>query len=103
MGLLLAFAVGYVVGARAGSQGLDDVKEALKGIASSEELDSLIAAVRSHAGHTLRELETRLSSSEAREGSSSGTHSGALTVEALIDRVRKLVGGSDESVTSSAS
>ncbi len=62
MGLILAFIAGYVVGARDGSDALDEVIDAAKGggrVAGVRGLD-LIRALRSHAGHVLAELGHRL-------------------------------------------
>ena len=42
MGILLAFAAGYVLGARAGSEDFDDVVEALQAIRQSEEFHDLV-------------------------------------------------------------
>jgi hypothetical protein len=52
MGTLFGFAVGYVVGARAGSQGLDEVVDALRAVRESEEFRGLLAAVVDHARGT---------------------------------------------------
>jgi hypothetical protein len=60
MGWLAAFAVGYVVGARGGSEGFDDVVRSAKAIRDSDEMRGFVAAVRAHVGYTLRELATRL-------------------------------------------
>lgn len=60
MGLILAFIAGYVVGARDGSEALDDVIDAAKAVAASQEFEDLIRALRSHAGHVLAELGRRL-------------------------------------------
>jgi hypothetical protein len=56
MGVFVALAVGYVVGARTGSKDLDQVTRALKALSASEEFADVVSAVRSHVGHTLREL-----------------------------------------------
>jgi hypothetical protein len=56
MGVFVALAVGYVVGARAGSKDLDQLGQALKALSASEEFADVVSAVRSHVGHTLREL-----------------------------------------------
>ena len=56
MGVFVALAVGYVVGARAGSKDLDQVGKALKALSASDEFADVVSAVRSHLGHTLREL-----------------------------------------------
>ncbi len=56
MGVFVALAVGYVVGARTGSKDLDEVGKALKALSASDEFADVVSAVRSHLGHTLREL-----------------------------------------------
>jgi hypothetical protein len=43
MGMLLGFAAGYVLGARSGSDGLEDLRRAWKAIAASEEVRDLLA------------------------------------------------------------
>ena len=60
MAVLLAFAVGYVMGARGGSEGFDEVVRAAAAIRQSDEARGFVAAARSHLGHTLRELAFRL-------------------------------------------
>jgi hypothetical protein len=60
MAVLVAFAVGYVMGARGGSEGFDEVVRATAAIRESEEARGFVAAARSHLGHTLRELASRL-------------------------------------------
>ena len=87
MGILLAFAAGYVLGARAGSEEFDDVVQALQAIRQSEEFNDLVRSLRSHAAHTLRELATLLD----RVGTADGTSS-SVTTQDLVDRVRSLVG-----------
>ena len=56
MGVFVALAVGYVIGARTGSKDLDQVAKALKALSASDEFADVVSAVRSHLGHTLREL-----------------------------------------------
>lgn len=92
MGVLLAFAVGYVVGARAGKQGLDELKAALNELVASEEFDSLVVAARSHASHALREAAARLSSDPDQP----------LTVGDVVGRLRARL-RPDDDVTSTAS
>jgi hypothetical protein len=48
MGTLFGFAVGYVVGARAGSKGFDEVVDALRTVRESEEFQALVDIVTSH-------------------------------------------------------
>ncbi len=76
----VALMVGYVIGAKAGSKDLDQVVSSLRRLAESEEFSDVLSAVRSHVGHTMRELGTMLDSP------------GELTEETgdLVDRVRHL-------------
>jgi len=60
MGTLFGFAVGYVIGARAGNEGFDDLLRALTAIRSSEEYQGFMSSLRSHLRHTLREVNNRL-------------------------------------------
>jgi hypothetical protein len=54
----VALVVGYVIGAKAGSDDLDQVVGSLKRLAESDEFADVVSAVRSHVGHTMRELGT---------------------------------------------
>jgi len=60
MGLVLAFIAGYIVGARDGSDTLDEVIDAAKAVATSQEFEDLIRALRAHAGHLLQEVGQRI-------------------------------------------
>lgn len=82
MGVLTALAVGYVIGARAGSKDLDQITQALKALSASEEFADVVSALRSHVGHTLREL------GEMIEG---GAPVSNVTGD-LVDQVRHLFG-----------
>ena len=53
---LLDFAAGYVLGGKAGNQGIDEVVGAAREILRSKEFQALLAAARSHAGATLKQL-----------------------------------------------
>ena len=79
MGVLVALAVGYVIGARTGSKDLDQVAKALKALSASEEFADVVSAVRSHLGHTLRELAGMV------EGAPHEIETGDL-----VERVRQL-------------
>jgi hypothetical protein len=85
MGLLLVFAAGYVVGARAGGESLDDVIDAVHAIRESDEFHDLVAALRTHAADSLRALATMMEN--GREATGGGT-----TPSDLVDRVKLLVG-----------
>jgi len=86
MGFLLVFAAGYVMGARAGGETLDDVVDAVHAIRESEEFHDLLTALRSHAAHSLRGVAGMLEA-----------ESGTTTVERvssgdLLERMRLIVG-----------
>ncbi|MEY2401560.1 MAG: hypothetical protein QOJ08_1671 [Ilumatobacteraceae bacterium] len=85
MGLVLFFAAGYVVGARAGSESFDEVIDAVHAIRQSEEFHDFLKALRTHAAHSLRELATTLE--KDREPSLD-----SLSSNDLLDRVRVIVG-----------
>jgi hypothetical protein len=87
MGVLLAFAVGYAIGARAGSQDFDDVVDAVKAIGRSQEFHDLLTSLRSHAAHTLRELATQLDGGDA-----DGAGARSVSTADLVDRVKSLAG-----------
>jgi len=81
VGILMAFAVGYAVGARAGSEGYDELIASFKAVRDSEEFKGLIAALRSHTGHVLREVGARLATDADQP----------ITVDEVIARVRSVV------------
>jgi len=85
MGLLLVFAAGYVMGARAGAESLDEVIDAVQAIRESDEFHDLVAALRTHAAGSLRGLATMLE--KGRDEAAERT-----TPSDLLDRVRLLVG-----------
>lgn len=48
MGTLFGFAVGYVIGARAGSEGFQEVVDALRTVRESEEAEAFVRVLRDH-------------------------------------------------------
>lgn len=64
MGVLLAFVVGYTLGARAGHRGFDEVVTSIKEIRDSEEFHGMLAAARSHAGYVLTEIAELLGNAD---------------------------------------
>jgi hypothetical protein len=77
---LLEFAAGYALGAKAGSQGFDEVVASARAILKSREFQDLTAAVRSYVAHTLREFAAVVAGDEA-----------APSGEDLLDMVRSLI------------
>jgi hypothetical protein len=66
MGVLLAFAFGYVVGGKAGKEGLEEVANSLKAVRESPEFRGLLKALRSHASYALRELSEALADTDSK-------------------------------------
>jgi hypothetical protein len=60
VGLVLAFIAGYVIGARDGSDALDEVIDAAQAVAASQEFEDLVRALRAHVGHVLQEVGRRI-------------------------------------------
>lgn len=85
MGLLLVFAAGYVMGARAGGESLDEVVDAVNAIRESDEFHDFVKALRSHAAQSLHGLATMME--KGREPSTATGDGGDL-----LDRVRLIVG-----------
>lgn len=61
MGVLLAFFVGWTVGAKAGAKGFNEVVDACRTVKDSEEFEALVAITRSHAANALAEVSKLLS------------------------------------------
>jgi hypothetical protein len=83
MEILVAFAVGYFIGARAGSEGFDDVVNSFDAVRESDEFKGLVAAVRSHVSHTLLEMSSIVGGDAKTPVKSVGD---------VVSRVRNLVG-----------
>lgn len=81
MEMLLAFAVGFVVGGQGGSQDLHDVAGSFGAIRDSEEVAAFVLVARSHMGKTLREVANMVD----------GSGHEAVPTPDLVDRVRALV------------
>jgi len=84
MGFLLVFVAGYVMGARAGGESLDEVVDAMHAIRESEEFHDLVSALRSHAAHSLRGLAGMLESGRQPDGS--------VSTGDLLERMRVIAG-----------
>lgn len=56
MRIVVALAVGYLVGARTGGKDLDQLSESLKALCETDEFADVMSAARSQMGSTLREL-----------------------------------------------
>ncbi len=60
MSAFFGFIVGYVVGARAGSEGFDRLEEAWHETRRSDEVRNLLELVRSHVSGSLKTVGERL-------------------------------------------
>lgn len=60
MSTIFGFVVGYVVGARAGSEGWDRLEQAMRDIRDSDEFQNFLTLLRDHVRGTLRSLNERL-------------------------------------------
>ena len=86
MGLVLVFAAGYVMGARAGGESLDEVIDAVHAIRESDEFHDFVSALRTHAAHSLRGLAEMVE-----KGRETSVVRGSSND--LLERVRLIVGG----------
>jgi hypothetical protein len=87
MKVLVALAVGYVLGARTAPEDFDEIIRSLRALRETDEFHDVLAGLRSHAAHTLRELATVVESA----GHGSSDPASASTTD-LVERVRHLVG-----------
>lgn len=88
MGALIAFLVGWTVGAKSGPEGQREVVSAAREVLASDELAALTAAVRKHTGFVLREVADWL---EHTAGPGAG-------VDEVISRARELLGSAGQRV-----
>jgi hypothetical protein len=80
VGVFLAWAVGYVVGAKGGAEDFDDVVQAVKELRDSDEVRQLLSVLRSHLGKLLRSTANMLEEV-----------AGAQPPGDLVDRVRLMM------------
>ena len=79
--MLLAFAVGFVLGGQGGKQDRHDVADSFGTIRESEEVAAFVAVAKSQVGKTLREVADMVD----------GSGGEAVPTPDLVDRVRALV------------
>ncbi len=60
MSALFGFVVGYVVGARAGSEGFERLEQAFRDIRDSDEFRNFVSLLRSHLQGTVETVNDRL-------------------------------------------
>ncbi|MGI8491572.1 MAG: hypothetical protein ACR2KC_01580 [Acidimicrobiales bacterium] len=81
MEIVLAFLIGYAVGAKAGGQGFDEVVLSAKAVRDSEEFHGLVDALRSHGSAVLRNAADILSGD-----------SESLSADGVVERVQRMMG-----------
>ena len=81
MNVLVALAVGYVVGAKTGGKDLDQLGRSVKALCQTDEFAQVVSAARAHVAGTLRELASMV------DGGHPVPKSGDL-----VAHVRRLVG-----------
>ena len=82
MNVLVALAVGYVVGAKTGGKDLDQLGRSLKALCDTDEFADVVSAARAHMGSTLRELASIIDGGQLADASNGD----------LVARVTHLVG-----------
>jgi hypothetical protein len=82
MKILVALAVGYIVGAKTGSKDLDQLGRSLKALCDTEEFADVVSAARAQMGSTLRELASIVDGAQLPDASTGD----------LVARVSHLVG-----------
>jgi len=60
MGTLFGFVVGYILGARAGAEGFEEVVQSIRDIRRSEEFRGFVDAMKSHSRHVAAQVTGRL-------------------------------------------
>ena len=87
MGMLIAFGVGYILGARAGKDGLEEVADSVRAVRNSEEFAALVSAARSYLSHALQEASALVAPEAQRPVSAAD----------LLDRLRGSPSAADTS------
>jgi hypothetical protein len=83
MNVLVALAVGYAVGAKAGGKDLDRLSRAVKALCQTDEFTEVVSASRAHVAGTLRELAAIVDGGRPVPVPETGD---------LVTRVRRIVG-----------
>jgi hypothetical protein len=82
MNILIALAVGYLVGARTGGKDLDQLTRSVKALCETDEFADVMVAARAQVAATLRELASIVDGGQA----------GTAPSGDLVARVRHMVG-----------
>ena len=82
MTVLVALAIGYLIGAKTRGEDLERLRRSLQALCETDEFADVVAAGRAQVGHTLRELASVID----------GERPAAEPGGDLVTRVRHLVG-----------
>jgi hypothetical protein len=82
MNILIALAVGYLIGAKTGGKDLEQLSRSLKALCETDEFADVVVAARSQVAATLRELASMVD----------GGQPAAVPTGDLVARVRHMVG-----------
>jgi hypothetical protein len=80
--ILIALAVGYLVGAKTGGKDLDQLTRSLKALCETDEFADVMTAARAQVAATLRELASIVDGGQA----------ATVPTGDLVARVRQMVG-----------
>ena len=83
MDSLVIFLAGYALGCKSGSKGWAELVNAASAVKESEEFRAMLRVLRTHVGHTLREVGDMLDRPEP------------LAMGDVLERARRLVGDID--------
>jgi hypothetical protein len=86
---IIDFAAGYALGGKAGNQGIDEIVAAGREILHSREFQAMVAAARSHAAATFRQLGDLV---EGGEDAPPAVDNVLDLVKALVERREGLLG-----------
>ncbi len=86
---IIDFAAGYALGGKAGNQGIDELVAAGREVLHSREFQAMVAAARSHAAATFRQLGDLL---EGGEDAPPAVDNVLDLVKALVERREGLLG-----------
>jgi hypothetical protein len=82
--VLVALAIGYVLGAKTGAKEIEQMKSSVTALLGTDEFADVVSAARSHLGSSLREFASVLDGDQRVQDSGGD----------LVARVRTLVGPS---------
>jgi len=95
MGTLFGFVVGYIVGARAGSVGFDELVDSVRAIRDSEEFSAFMGLLGEHTRSTAQQLGGRFLTAPERNGNGGGRlreHPVASAAEDALRAARERLG-----------